>query len=143
MARLVVTAVVVEGRSRSAVARDYGVSRRWVQRLVGRYLAEGDAAFEARSRRPLSSPNKTAPELEDEIVALRKSLEEEGLDAGAATIAYHLGRRVFYASGFTSSNPERVFVTVPSRGPAHAGGMGHHPEVDRDAVSGPERRLGP
>ncbi len=93
MARLVVTAVMVEGRSKSAVARDYGVSRRWVQRLVGRYLAEGDAAFEPHSRRPLSSPRRTASELEDEIVALRKSLEEEGLDAGAATIAYHLGRR--------------------------------------------------
>ncbi len=93
MARLVITAVVVEGRSKSAVARDYGASRRWVQRLVGRYLAEGDAAFEPRSRRPLSSPNRTASGLEDEIVALRKSLEEEGLDAGAATIAYHLGRR--------------------------------------------------
>jgi transposase len=93
MARLVITAVLVEGRSRSAVARDYGVSRRWVQRLVGRYLAEGDAAFEPRSRRPLSSPRRTAPELEDEIVALRKSLQEEGLDAGAATIAYHLARR--------------------------------------------------
>ncbi|MDP8961074.1 MAG: hypothetical protein M3N32_05595 [Actinomycetota bacterium] len=31
--------------------------------------------------------------LEDEIVALRKSLAEEGLDAGAHTIHYHLTRR--------------------------------------------------
>jgi hypothetical protein len=29
LARLVVTAVRVEGRSKSRVARDYGVSRRW------------------------------------------------------------------------------------------------------------------
>jgi transposase len=34
MAQLVVTAVVVEGRSKSEVARDYGVSRRWVITLV-------------------------------------------------------------------------------------------------------------
>ena len=29
-ARLIITAVVVEGRSKSEVARDYGVSRQWV-----------------------------------------------------------------------------------------------------------------
>jgi transposase len=34
MAELVVTAVLTEGRSKSAVARDYGVSRRWVITLV-------------------------------------------------------------------------------------------------------------
>ena len=42
MAQLVVTAVLVEGRSRSEVARDYGVSRRWVITLVQRFLAEGE-----------------------------------------------------------------------------------------------------
>ena len=56
MAQLVVTAVVVEGRSKSEVARDYGVSRRWVITLVQRYEAEGDAGLEPRSRRPLRSP---------------------------------------------------------------------------------------
>ena len=52
MARLVITAVTVEGRSKSEVARDYGVSRVWVQKLVRRYQREGPAAFEPRSRRP-------------------------------------------------------------------------------------------
>lgn len=56
MARVVITAVVVQGRTKSEVARDYGVSRVWVQKLVKRYLAEGDAAFEPRSRRPRSNP---------------------------------------------------------------------------------------
>lgn len=32
-ARLVITAVVVEGRSQSAVAREYGVSQGWISRL--------------------------------------------------------------------------------------------------------------
>ena len=40
-AQLVITAVVLEGRSKSEVARDYGMSRYWVQRLVKRYEAEG------------------------------------------------------------------------------------------------------
>ena len=34
------------------VARDYGVSKGWVSKLVARYRAEGDSAFEPRSRRP-------------------------------------------------------------------------------------------
>jgi transposase len=50
LARLVITAVSVEGRSKSAVAREYGLSRFWVQQLVHRYQREGPAAFESRSR---------------------------------------------------------------------------------------------
>src|SRR5215216_3410027 len=34
LARLVITAVIVEGRSKSELARDYGVSRVWLQQLV-------------------------------------------------------------------------------------------------------------
>jgi transposase InsO family protein len=90
MARVVITAVVLEGRSKSAVARDYGVSRRWVQVLVGRYLAEGEAAFEPRSRRPHTSPWQTSQAVEDAVVDWRKRLTEAGHDAGAETIAWHL-----------------------------------------------------
>ena len=94
MARVVITAVVLEGRSKSVVARDYGVSRRWVQVLAARYLAEGEAAFEPRSRRPHASPRRTSQAVEDAIVALRKDLTEAGHDAGAETIAWHLRQRV-------------------------------------------------
>jgi len=52
LARLVITAVKIEGRSKSEVARDYGVSRVWVQKLVHRFEVEGEAAFAPRSRRP-------------------------------------------------------------------------------------------
>lgn len=93
LARLVVTAVLVEGRSKAAVARDYGVSRRWVHELVRRFDAEGEEGLEPRSRRPRASPHRISDALEDEIVHLRKTLVEEGLDAGAHTIAYHLHRR--------------------------------------------------
>ena len=44
-AQLVITAVVLEGRSTSEVARDYGLSRYWVHQLVSRYHADGAAAF--------------------------------------------------------------------------------------------------
>lgn len=93
LARLVVTAVLVERRPKAAVARDYGVSRRWVHELVRRFEAEGEAGLESRSRRPGSSPHRVGEVLEQEIVELRKHLAEEGLDAGAHTIAVHLERR--------------------------------------------------
>jgi transposase InsO family protein len=119
MARVVITAVVVEGRPKSVVAREYGVSRRWVQVLVGRYMAEGEAAFAARSRRPHTSPRKTAQATEDAIVALRKDLTEAGHDAGAETIAWHLRQqagsapsvatiwRVLSRRGFVTPQPHK------------------------------------
>jgi transposase InsO family protein len=89
-ARLVITAVVLEGRSQAEVARAYGLSRSWVSRLVARYQVEGEAAFAARSRRPLRSPGATDPSIVALIVQLRGKLVADGLDAGAHTIAWHL-----------------------------------------------------
>jgi transposase InsO family protein len=93
LARLVVTAVRIEGRTKAEVSRDYGVSPRWVYELCRRFDAEGETGLEPRSRRPRSSPQRIAEALEDEIVELRKALTDEGLDAGAHTIAYHLTKR--------------------------------------------------
>jgi transposase InsO family protein len=89
-ARLVITAVVVEGRSQAEVARSYGVSPGWVSRLVARYRAEGDAAFEPRSRRPKTSPRAISDATVELIIELRKDLESQGLDAGPDTIRWHL-----------------------------------------------------
>jgi hypothetical protein len=69
------------------------VSRRWVITLVQRYLAEGQAGLEPRSRRPRTSPQRTAQVLEDEVVALRKDLDRDGHEAGAATIAFCFQQR--------------------------------------------------
>jgi len=93
LARLVVTAVRLEGRSKAEVARDYGVSRRWVHELVRRFECEGEAGLEPRSRRPRRSPQRIGEALEREIVELREDLVGQGLDAGAHTIAFHLERR--------------------------------------------------
>jgi transposase len=93
MARLVVTAVRVEGRSISAVARDDQVSRRWIHELLRRYDTEGEPGLQPRSRRPHASPQRTPDSVQDEIVALRKTLTDQGLDAGAQTIACHLAQR--------------------------------------------------
>jgi transposase InsO family protein len=89
-ARLVITAVVVKGRSPSEVAATYGVARSWVYELIARYRAEGDSALEARSRRPKRSPRALPEATVDRIVEWRKHLEGEGLDAGPDTIRWHL-----------------------------------------------------
>ena len=89
-ARLVITAVVFEGRSQAQVARDYGVSKGWVSKLIARYRTEGDAAFEPRSRRPHHSPRATASSTVELILELRRTLTARGRDAGCDTIAWHL-----------------------------------------------------
>ncbi len=89
-ARLIVTAVVVEGRSPSEVAATYGVARSWVYTLVARYRAEGDTAFEPRSRRPHTRPDATPTATVEVVLELRRSLTAQGLDAGADTICWHL-----------------------------------------------------
>ena len=89
-ARLVITAVVVEGRRPAEVAATYGVARSWVYELVARWRAEGDAAFEPRSRRPRTSPTAIAQSTVELIVELRRQLTVAGLDAGADTIGWHL-----------------------------------------------------
>jgi transposase InsO family protein len=89
-ARLVITAVTVEKRPVSEVARDYGVARSWVSTLLARYAAEGEAAFEPRPRRPKTSPRAIPDATAALIVELRKELAGQGLDAGPHTIAWHL-----------------------------------------------------
>jgi transposase InsO family protein len=121
LAELVIMSVLVEGRSKSEVARDYGISRFWVQQLVHRYEAEGGSAFEPRSRRPHGNTRAVGAELEDRIVRLRKELSKQGLDAGAETIRVHLQRdptttrlpststiwRILTRRGFVTAQPRK------------------------------------
>lgn len=55
-ARLVITAIELEGRSVQDVATAYRVSRSWIFELLTRCRTEGEAAFKPRSRRPKTSP---------------------------------------------------------------------------------------
>ncbi|WP_295661667.1 IS481 family transposase [uncultured Nocardioides sp.] len=87
--RLVITAVLA-GSSQSEVARTYGVSQGWISRLMKLYEAEGEGAFEPRSRAPKNSPTATPPSAVELVLRLRKELSEAGLDAGADTLDWHL-----------------------------------------------------
>ena len=88
--RLLITSVVIENRPVRDVAAQYGVSESWLFELLARYRAEGEAAFEPRSRRPHSVPTTTPTETVDLIVELREKLTATGLDAGPDTIGWHL-----------------------------------------------------
>jgi transposase InsO family protein len=90
LARYVVDAVVLEGRSYREVAAAHGVSKSYVGKLMGRFRDGGYEAIAPRSRAPGHVPHRTPDATEDAIVALRKELGDRGLDAGALTIHYHL-----------------------------------------------------
>ena len=77
-ARLITTAVIIEGRSQHEVARVYGVHQSWVSRLVARYRTEGEAAFQPRSRRPHTSPTAIPPATVTLITELRGKLTTAG-----------------------------------------------------------------
>jgi transposase InsO family protein len=90
VARYLVDAVVLEKRSSREVARAHGVSKSWVAKLVARFRAGGYDALAPRSKAAHKVANRSPAELEDRVVTIRKEFTEQGFDAGAHTIHYHL-----------------------------------------------------
>ena len=114
--RLVITAVVIEGRSQHEVARAYGVSQGWISRLVARFRREGEAAFEPRSRRPNHSPTAIPQATVELICQLRRDLTSQGLDAGPDTIAWHLAQHhgISVSTASVSRYLSRAGLVVPT-----------------------------
>ena len=94
LGRYIVDAVVLEHRSPTQLARDHGISKRWVFELLRRFKQGGYASLEPRSRRPKSCRHQVATKVQSLIVKLRRELNTAGHDAGPQTIHYHLDRRV-------------------------------------------------
>jgi transposase InsO family protein len=90
--RVVVLKIVAKQLTVTEAAELYGISRRQLQRLLGRYREGGIEAVDPLSRRPKSNPRSTPPEVVERIVQLRGELTARGLDAGPATISWHLER---------------------------------------------------
>jgi transposase InsO family protein len=119
LARYVVEAVVREGRSYREVAAAHGVSKSWVAKMVARFREGGYEALQPRSRAPHRIPHRIPVDVEDEIIRWRKQLTDQGLDAGAATIHYHLNQtrddvpsvatiwRVLHRRGFVTPQPHK------------------------------------
>lgn len=99
-AKLVITAITRLGLTQAEAAQQYGVSQPTVSRWMARYRAEGEAAFEPRSRRPSSNPRAISDDVIEAVTAERDRLVASGHDAGPDTIAWHL---------------QRAGITAPSR----------------------------
>jgi hypothetical protein len=72
LARYVMDAVVLEGRSYREVPRAHWISKSYVGELMGRFRQGGYDAIEQRSMVARRIPHRTPDVLEDEIVTLRK-----------------------------------------------------------------------
>jgi transposase len=64
-ARVAVLKVVSKQAPAGAVAAEYGLSRRHLQRLLARYRQGGLEALEPRSRKPRTNPNQTPQAVRD------------------------------------------------------------------------------
>jgi transposase InsO family protein len=118
LAKYATTAVLVEGRSLRSVAASTGRSKSWVARHVQLYREGGEAALEPKRRAPVTAKNRTSAIVEDAIVAMRKQLTDDGWDAGAKTIQWHLNEsgvvapalatihRVLQRRGFVTPQPQ-------------------------------------
>ena len=81
-------AVLVDGRSPTAIAKAHGLSRSWLYELISRFHQGGYEALEPLSRRPHSCSHQVEPSVVSAIVQLRQKLIEDGHDAGAQTIRW-------------------------------------------------------
>ena len=87
------------GWRQAHIAAAMGISRKCVRTWITRYSAEGEAGLADRSSRPHTSPTRTAVEVEDRIVAVRRD-ERRGPDwigaelgVPARTVSRVLARR--------------------------------------------------
>ena len=93
LGRYIVDAIVLEHRSPSTLARDHGISRSWIYRLLQRFKEGGYASLEPGSRRPRSCSHQTGADVVANVLKLRDQLTSAGYDAGSQTILYHLARQ--------------------------------------------------
>src|SRR3712207_1683001 len=106
------------GSWRAKGSSDRSQSSRLLQRRP-RYRAEGEAAFEPRSRRPKSSPRATSAATVDLVVGIRKRLVEPGWTPArtrsAGTLEHHQAvtvsratiSRIRTAQGLVTPEPKK------------------------------------
>lgn len=117
--QVIVLSVLHDSLTPTQASARFGMSRRQIHRLLVLYKHGGLEALEPRSRRPKGNPRALSPELRAEIIRLRTELLVGGLDAGAASIAWHLGEaklhvpalstiwRILRAAGLVTPTPSK------------------------------------
>lgn len=98
----VVVEAVLAGQSHGAVARQYGISKVWVGKLVARWRAGGWEAVEKQSTRPRTNPNASDDDTIARVIAVRTQLTDAGLDAGPHSIAAQLSRAGHHTPSVTT-----------------------------------------
>jgi transposase InsO family protein len=112
--RWLIVSVDLEGLNVSEFCRQHGVSRWLFYELRRRFVAEGEAGLEPRSRAPKTVWNRVPAEVEEAIITERKRLEAAGLDAGAGSIAFHLP--AVLETGLTVPSEATIWRVLTRRG---------------------------
>jgi transposase InsO family protein len=102
------------------ICRECGISRKTFYKYAARCREEGLDGFEERSRRPHRVVHAVSVEVEEAVIRWRKQLADSGLDHGATTIQWHLGRerrvrvpsvatvhRILVRRGFVTPQPHK------------------------------------
>lgn len=84
--RVIVLAIIEGGMSQTEAAQRYGVSTRWIRELLNRYHHGGLQALTPRSKAPHTTPHAYPSQTINQILTLRDTLQNEGLDCGPQSI---------------------------------------------------------
>jgi len=80
----------VKGESPASIYGSLGYSERWFFKWLQRYHAGGSEWFRECSRRPATSPQRTAREIEEIVTRVRLQLYNDGMFCGAQAIQWEL-----------------------------------------------------
>ena len=143
----------IMGQSPSAICASMGYSREWFYKWLRRFEAGDPDWFRNRSRRPHRNPASTSPELEAQVVTVRRYLAEQGLFHGDQAIRWELedrGVQPLPSVRTIGRILAREGLTQRSKGPYEPKGkrypalIGHRPgDVHQTDFVGPRYLKGP
>ena len=126
------------GRTPTELSRQFGVSRQTIYTFIERWQNEGKAGLENRSRRPYTSPKKTAATVERALLALKEQHPDYGpdklvalLEEAGIRLAAPTARDVLRRHGLVEARRGRTPRWSPAAAPMVAApGPGHTMSTD-------------